>query len=613
MTAANPSLACSEFRDLAKLTLYGSKPLRSPGLEDRMVELLSELLYAASNGKGAVPLSSLRVTDAERVEIGRLGNFFTIEHHLLRLPRYANHAEQIRLFFESRAQKNADESQTRHPNKIVREALDSILPEESIKDANGHSVIFENTQQRIAVAALCDAKIGVLTGGPGTGKTTTAAALLAVRKRIDPSLSGRDVLLTAPTGKASCRLSDSISKSARHLKNLTPTEVDFLKSIHAQTLHKALEWGPTPQERGGPFRRNAARLLEAKLILVDEASMVDLSLMHALVKATPPDATVVLMGDSDQLESVEVGGVLGELVQRGSQSDPNPSTCTQLAARVGLAPSVVAQQMTESLPLKTQGTHSALNGAVFGLKYSRRAMHAPWVLELANLLRPGTAHSFEDLKSCLAAHPGKLQWHAAQSSESRKKLLESRWVEWSNSAMQWCLDSEKDVSEALKTALDSLSHFQLLCSTNLQVDRANTEGIEILASKSEVGIAAAIPHGCPIIIQSNSHALGLSNGDIGIALGPVHGAPATLALFPSGGGEPRLIPLPQLPMHRPAFGLTIHKSQGSEWTSVAIELPAKSESAMLSKNLLYTAITRSSRMIEVLGVEEVLRSVMSAE
>ncbi len=613
MSTSKQSTAASEFKDLAELTLRGSEPTGSPSPSNRMVELLAELLCAAANGKGAVTLSSLRVTDAERLEIARLKNFFAIEHHLLRLPRYAIHARHVRLFFESRALENNETSRRQYSHQIVSHALDAILPEERIRSTSSGSVIFENTHQRIAVAALCDARIGVLTGGPGTGKTTTAAALLAVRKRIEPGLALSDVLLAAPTGKAACRLADSISKSAQHLKNLSQTEVDFLKSLHAQTLHKALEWGPTPQERGGPFRRGEIRPLDAKLILVDEASMVDLSLMHALIKATSPSASVVLMGDSDQLESVEVGGVLTEMVQRDAQSKTAPTACAQIAARVGLDPSTVAREITEGLPSPTQGAHPPIHGLVFGLKYSRRAMHSPWVLELANLVRPGTDHSFDEVKSCIAANAGKLQWYATQSQQSRKSVLHRRWLEWSKASIQWCLGSETKKSEALKSALNSLGQFQLLCSTNLQVDRANAEGIGILASKSKMGVNSTIPHGCPIIIQSNSHALGLSNGDIGIALGNVHGEPATLALFASGVGEVRLIPLPQLPMHRPAFGLTIHKSQGSEWSGVAIELPSKSESALLGKNLLYTAITRSSSTIEILGPEEVLRSLMEGK
>lgn len=615
MTTSNASSGAGEFLELARFTLCAGLPAGSTSASARIVELLAELLFAAANGKGARTLASLRITDAEREEIGRFGNFFAIEHQLLRLPRYATDAADVRAFFESRAAQSSFQARPRNADDAVRKAIDAILPHEVIRDSSG-ATIFENTHQRIAIAALCDAPLGVLTGGPGTGKTTTAAALLAVRKRLNPALSNRDALIAAPTGKAACRIADSIAKSVQHLTGLTPEETGFLCGLRALTLHKALEWGPEPPERGGPFRRNAGRPLEAKLILIDEASMVDLSLMRALVMATPADACMVLLGDSDQLESVEVGGVLAELVQRGSQDGPAPEACARIAARIGSAQESVAEEITAGLPPATQGPHAPLHGTVFGLKYSRRAMHAPWILELANLARPGTSHPLARFKTCLSAHGDHLRLHSDRTGEARKRVLHPHWSAWHSASKRWCELSEHCTEAELNEPLQRLADFQLLCSTNLQVDRANAEGIAILADPTHKRTSAsvsAIPHGCPIIIQTNSHTLGLTNGDVGVAIGPAPGSAATLALFSSPGGGPRLIPLPQLPLHRPAFGLTVHKSQGSEWGTIAIELPSKSESALLSKNLLYTAITRSSREIDILGQEDVLQAVLDGQ
>ena len=154
--------------------------------------------------------------------------------------------------------------------------------------------------------------------------------------------------------------------------------------------------------------------------------------------------------------------------------------------------------------------------------------------------------------------------------------------------------------------------FQLLCSTNAQVDRANADGLALLWDHTR-GSHANLPHGCPIIIQINSRTLGLSNGDVGIALGSAPHEPATLGLFPSSDGAPRLIPLAQLPEHKPAFGLTIHKSQGSEWEHVAIELPPEAAAALLSRNLLYTAITRSRNRLSLFGKEATLRQLLTQE
>jgi exodeoxyribonuclease V alpha subunit len=154
-----------------------------------------------------------------------------------------------------------------------------------------------------------------------------------------------------------------------------------------------------------------------------------------------------------------------------------------------------------------------------------------------------------------------------------------------------------------------LGRFQLLCSTNHQVDRANQAGTALLWGKGARSLSE-LPHGCPVLILANLRSLGLSNGDIGIALGPISGGPATLVLFPGADGIPRLIPRVRLPAHQPAFGLTIHKSQGSEWDSVALELPSNAESRLLSRNLLYTGITRSRRVLDLFGTPESLDLVL---
>jgi exodeoxyribonuclease V alpha subunit len=235
-------------------------------------------------------------------------------------------------------------------------------------------------------------------------------------------------------------------------------------------------------------------------------------------------------------------------------------------------------------------------------------MKARWVLDLAALVRPGTQTTVEQIQGCFAMHTGKLDWHHDTSNQLRSRVLYMKWTEWSDAARRWSGFSPATPETLAREALEMLSRFQLLCSTNAQVDRANAEGIRLLTPERALK-SGNLPHGCPVIIQSNSHALGLTNGDMGIAIGETHGAAATMAMFPSAEGAPRFIPLAQLPEHKPAFGLTIHKSQGSEWEHIAIELPRQAEAALLTKNLLYTAITRSSGRIDLSGSEEALRQI----
>jgi exodeoxyribonuclease V alpha subunit len=358
-------------------------------------------------------------------------------------------------------------------------------------------------------------------------------------------------------------------------------------------------------------------------MLVDEASMVDLSLMHALIRALPPDASLLLLGDSDQLESVDVGGILSEFVQRAGQNRLLPEALqTRLAARLGISNEQVQAEYDQGLPhLPSESPGGALPGLVVGLRHSWRAMNAPWVLDLAECVRPGGSQSRSSVEECFNRHASAtepvLTWHRESPDRSRRIFCQERWKSWGELARTWtelCQDSGPEAQsqgQARNEALRLLGRFQLLCSTNHQVDRANQAGTALLWGKGARPLSE-LPHGCPVLVLANLRSLGLSNGDIGIALGPIPGGPATLVLFPGADGIPRVIPRVRLPAHQPAFGLTIHKSQGSEWDSVALELPSNAESRLLTRNLLYTGITRSRRVLDLFGTPESLDLVLRA-
>jgi hypothetical protein len=239
-------------------------------------------------------------------------------------------------------------------------------------------------------------------------------------------------------------------------------------------------------------------------------------------------------------------------------------------------------------------------------------MHAPWIIQLAAHFRPGTQTSMTSLVSLLELHaPTALEWVYDKPSRQCLQHCRNHWQAWLEASKKWSGFDSESIPDELFNALETLHGFQLLCSTNAQVERANKEGAALLWG-AEHPVPGALPHGCPILVLANSYALGLSNGDVGIAIADQPHAPATRALFASGEGSPRLIPLPQLPEYGPAFALTIHKSQGSEWQHVAIELPSKAGSSILSKNLLYTAITRSSSRLSLFGSHAVLQQVLES-
>ncbi len=606
------------FMPLARATCPTPQDITADVSAVRVHEILANLFAAAARGEGCVRAQSLSLTSAERNGLQHFQQLIVLEGDLVLFPRYAHQLQSMRRFFEERANQFIQ----RVDDSVVHTHLNALLPDETVTDHTSGKTVFSSRHQRLSIAALVDARTGILTGGPGTGKTTTAAALLALKQRITPSLTAERILVTAPTGKAACRIGEALSRSTAHLNGLTEAEKHFLKTIRCVTLHRALEWGPTPPEKGGPFRRNTFRPLDADVVLVDEASMVDLSLMYALINALPVNATLLLLGDSDQLRSVDVGGILAELVQRASRTRHlDREQKMRLTRRLNLEESEIETAFLEGLPaLETATDRPApppLNGLVFGLKYSRRAMNAPWVLQLADLTRPGSLSTVAEIEGLIDGEARKessnLQWITTSDARKCLRHCESHWKTWTERAAQWTpllsdttkLTSPKEAS----LALDALGDFQLLCSTNEQVRIANESGRRILLGEGRPP-HHIIPHACPLIITANDRSLNLSNGDVGIALARASGQPALVALFPRTEAEPRLIPLAQLPPHQPAFGITIHKSQGSEWKHIVIQLPDHGDSQILSRNLLYTAVTRSSGKIDLFGQRATLASVL---
>ncbi len=586
----------------------------------RVQEILASLLAAAAKGEGCVLARSLNLKPNERTALAPLHNFIALEGDLVLLPRYAHQLQSMRRFFEERTHQSVE----RTDDDAVRNHLNNLLPHETVEDPVSGEPLFSSLHQRLAIAALVDAQTGILTGGPGTGKTTTAAALLALKQRLNPSLTAARVLVTAPTGKAACRIAEALARSTQHLLGLTSDEKHFLKSIPCTTLHRALEWGPSPPEKGGPFRRNRFRPLDADVVLVDEASMVDLSLMHALISALPPHASLLLLGDSDQLRSVDVGGILAELVQRaaaGPKLEPNQTA--RLSRRLGLNEPDIECAFLEGMP-RPETPHSKpslrpLSGIAFGLKYSRRAMNAPWVLKLADITRPGSLSTETEIEKLIEDETRKdtpnLRWIDTSNARTCLSHCESHWKRWAERAVHWTSllsnTSTLTSSQQASDALDALGHFQLLCSTNAQVVAANDFGRRTLIGDAR-HLHDMLPHGCPLLITANNRSLNLSNGDVGIALSQAPGQPAIVALFPGSETAPRLIPIAQLPPHQPAFGITIHKSQGSEWKHIVIQLPEQGDSRMISRNLLYTAVTRSSAKIDLFGQRTTLAAVLKS-
>jgi len=472
--------------------------------------------------------------------------------------------------------------------------------------------------QKLACALATRGAFSIVTGGPGTGKTTTVVRLLALLQA--PAVEQGTALrirLAAPTGKAAARLTESISQQVRSLQ--VPEAVREKIPTEVTTVHRLL--GSRPGTRH--FRHHAGNLLPLDVLVVDEASMIDLEMMANLLDALPPHARLVLLGDKDQLASVEAGAVLGDLCRDAEAGWYSPDTRQWLERVSGetLAGSGLQEDLDASHPLAQQ---------VVMLRYSRRFGEGSGIGQLArwvNQQNPEQARQRLDAGShdlfCLrlkGEHDRALerlvldgQGGDAQGYRYYLNLLRTsrpaaetprddpRWTDWARQLLQ---------------AFDA---FQLLCAV-----RKGPWGVEGLNQRITAALLKARLidsdqqwyEGRPVLMTRNDYGLGLMNGDIGIALKlpESDGGPQVLRVaFPrnDGQGGVRFVLPSRLNDVETVYAMTVHKSQGSEFAHTALILP-DALNPVLTKELIYTGITRAKdrfSLIETRGgvFEEAVR------
>lgn len=395
------------------------------------------------------------------------------------------------------------------------------------------------------LAGLCRNKpIALLTGGPGTGKTTAVAAALAVWLREFLAEHGRPgrVALAAPTGKAAARMTESWQRQAPLLFADFSAEQASALPLQAMTLHRLLGYSNTSGTLSSP--------LLADLLIVDEASMIDLPMMLRLLKALPEHGHLLLIGDPNQLPSIEIGNVLGSLLA------PEPNS--RFAAALATA--------------HRQRHHNFRQAA------------SPGLAELAEAMQ---AESPESLITSLQtqAYPGVI------------------YSDYSRNAIDAVLDRAELFHRELATLPDPQTALNRLPKRIILTPLRNGPiGSDTLNAEMTRRLGHAVNrHTQAILITENVPRLGLSNGDIGLIWQSAEGFNAHF-LGPSGLNS---LPVAKLPAHEPAYALTIHKAQGSEFDTVDLLLPQASH-PMLSKALLYTAVTRARHKLNLLASSEAL-------
>lgn len=402
--------------------------------------------------------------------------------------------------------------------------------------------------QRQAVRTAASSHLTVLTGGPGTGKTTTVARLVAaLQAAAGPGLR---VALAAPTGKAAARLQESIGLE---LSRLDLADRAAVGELQAMTIHRLLGWRPGTTTR---FRHDAQRRLPHDVVVIDESSMVSLPLMARLVEALRPTARLVLVGDPDQLASVEAGAVLGDLV-------------------------------------------ASLPGGVVRLTHAHR--YGPSLAALAESIRLGDADATLVLLRFGDPHVSLVEPAADHLTATDVTGLRAD-VETSGRAL---VDAAR--AGDASAALDALGTHRLLLA-----HREGPHGVSHWAATAESWVAAATgapttgawPLGRPLLVTENDRSTGLYNGDTGVIVAVGDDEVAVAFGEPSA---PRLVRPYRLPAVQPVHAMTVHRGQGSQFARVTLLLPPVT-SPLLTRELLYTAVTRAREHVRVIGTEDAIRA-----
>lgn len=479
--------------------------------------------------------------------------------------------------------------------------------------------------QKVACGIAASNDFSIITGGPGTGKTTTVLRLLALLQgqRLKNDLPPLAIRLAAPTGKAAARLNESIAANLARIElpEIGHIQPDTLKQViptQVTTLHRLLR--PKPNSR--QFTHNRANPLVADVVVVDEASMIDIEMMASLFNGIEPETRVILLGDKDQLASVEAGYVLGDLCRGATQGRYTSFTANWVAD--------ICHQSIPSHYIDDRG--SKLNQAVCMLRRSFRFIEGGVIHQLASLVneermdgRPKLPELREIFQESVRESPNApaLRYLTQEQSPHSvidpavRQLLVQGYGDFLDlvAAMPSINQGKEAFDHWGKQVLEKHMSFQLLVAM-----RRGDWGLEAMNSKIEQlllvsgklkSVAGLWYLGRPVMVTQNDYSVDLMNGDVGVSLlYPVNGQLKQRVIFSDGKGGVRWVLPSRLQSVETVFAMTVHKSQGSEFTHTAMLIPGQS-SPVLTKELIYTGITRSKQYFTLIsGDQDVLEQAM---
>ncbi len=442
--------------------------------------------------------------------------------------------------------------------------------------------------QQCAAASAVLRRLSVIAGGPGTGKTTTVARVAALLYEQARAAGGPPplVALTSFTGKAAARLEELVHHEAR-LLDVDPALRAWLLELSAGTIHRLLGTRPGSHTT---FRHNRSNALPHDVVIVDETSMVSLSLMARLLEAVRGDARVVLVGDPGQLTAIEAGAVLRDIVGPASEG-----------LRISAPMRIVLEEAVGRFVVAEDLDGSFGDGIVVLERVHR---YGEGIARVAEAIRHGDADG--TIAALRAAPPAEVVWLPVDVAAQDVDIDSALGVVRAGTVAAGRTVLEASGDGDARGALAALSSFRVLCA-----HRRGPHGVAAWTAQIERWLADAVPEfdagerdyvGRPMLVTRNDYELGLYNGDTGVIVG----GERPMAAFERGGGIVSFAPS-RLDAVETVYAMTIHKSQGSQFDAAAVLLPDPS-SRILTRELLYTALTRARSQLILIGTEEMIRA-----
>lgn len=440
----------------------------------------------------------------------------------------------------------------------------------------------ESNLQLIASLNVVTDNFTIITGGPGTGKTTTVTKFLALLFKLDPNIS---IAIAAPTGKAAARLNESIISASGQLNNISEDIIIKFVNLKAQTIHRLLG----VQYDSPYFIHNKKNPLKYDIVIIDESSMIDTALMAKLLESIDDKTKVVMLGDKNQLSSIGAGSIFGDLCK--SQYRANNFAKDDIEFYSKFLDNINLDNFSF-----TNSSINILSGKIIELQKSYRFKDSEGIGKFSNLVINGIIEKKELIE------PFRVSYDNQQYVKISQDYNDPDFLE--------ILKAYEDYTKEdnIVKALEKFDKIRVLCAVRegeFGVNFYNNLIEKHLKSKGLLNPKMELYDRQAIMITANDYSLGLFNGDIGIIRFDDK-TKSKLFYIKDENGKIKGFPIININQYETAFAMTIHKSQGSEFDKVAIIIPDNSDHLILTRELIYTAVTRAKKKVLILGEDDVL-------